>query len=106
MEVVATRVDELGKSKIVDLPPKPTTSQPRGQPKPRTRKKGATAYAEWDSKQYKGTEIQRKQDRENRRLMREQKQKENEEELARKIKALQPLGEDEDERRSWKRSRC
>ena len=59
MEVVASRVDELGKSKIVPLPPQPVqiTSQPRVQPKPR-RKKGETAYADWDSKQYKGTEAQ------------------------------------------------
>ena len=102
MEVVATCVDELEKSKIVHLPPQPlvtapTTSQPRGQMKPRTRKKGTMAYADWDTKQYKGTEQQRKQDRENRQLLREQKQKENEEELACKVTALQPLGDDEDE---------
>ena len=96
MKVVASCVDELGKSKIVPLPPQPVpnTSQPRGQPKPR-RKKGETAYAEWDNKQYKGTEEQQKKDRENRRLIREQRQRENEVELARKIKALQPLGDED-----------
>ena len=102
MEVVASHVDELGKSKIVPLPPQqptqptPTTSQPRGQSKPR-RKKEETAYTDWDTKQYKGTEVQRRQDRENRRLMREQKQKENEAELACKVKALQPLGDEDEE---------
>ena len=97
MEVVASRVDELEKSKIVTLTPQPVpiTAQPRVQSKPR-RKKGETAYAEWDSKQYKGTEAQRRKDRENRRLIREQKQRENEEELARKIKALQSLGNEHD----------
>ena len=65
MEVVASWVDELGKSKIVPLPPQPTpvTSQSKAQPKPR-RKKGETAYADWDSKQYKGTEAQWRKDRE------------------------------------------
>ena len=61
MEVVASRVDEIGKSKIVPLPPQPiqptpTTSQPKLKPR---KKKTETAYAEWDSKQYKGTEAQR-----------------------------------------------
>ena len=98
MEVVASHVDELGKSKIVPLPPQPApiTSQPRVQSKPR-RKKGETAYPDWDSKQYKGTEAQRRKDRENRRLIRERKQKENEEELARKVKVLQPLREEGDD---------
>ena len=97
MEVVASRVDELGKSKIVPLPPQPTptTSQSRGQSKPR-KKRGETAYAEWDTKQYKGTEEQRRKERENRRLIREKKQKEAEEELAREIKALQPLHDEEE----------
>ena len=99
MEVVASCVNELGKSKIVHLPAHPvtvpTTSQTRGQSKPR-RKKDTTAYADWYSKQYKGTEEQRRKDRENRRLLCEQKQKENEEELARKVKELQLLGDEED----------
>ena len=63
MEVVASRVDELGKSKIVPLPPQPTPTL-RGQSKPR-KKKGEMAYADWDMKQYKGTEEQRRKDREN-----------------------------------------
>ena len=93
MEVVASRVDELGKSKIVPLPPQPA---PTTKPKTR-RKKGETAYAEWDRKQYKGTEQQRRQERENRRLIREVKQKEAEAELARKVQALQPLGNEDDD---------
>ena len=51
---------------------------------------------EWDSRQYKGTEAQRRQDRENRHLLREAKQKEAEAELARKVKALQLLGDEEE----------
>ena len=86
MELVASRVDELGKSKITPQPnqgtststtvrpttqQRPTTTtttavQPvqststagQSKPKPR-RKKGETAYADWDSRQYKGTETQR-----------------------------------------------
>ena len=101
MEVVASQVDELGKSKIVMLPPQPpqpapSISQSRGQLKPR-KKRGETAYPDWDTKKYKGTEQQRKTDRENRRLVREQKRKDDEEELAHKIQALQPLGDEEDE---------
>ena len=52
MEVVASRVDELGKSKIVQLPPQPvqpTPSTSQAKPKPR-KKKTETAYADWDSK--------------------------------------------------------
>ena len=93
MEVVASRVDELGKSKIVPQPTQTTstTVQPQptqmtsttAQPKPKSRKKKTeTAYAEWDSRQYKGTETQRRLDREQRRLIREAKQKGAEAELA------------------------
>ena len=96
MEVVASRVDELGKSKIVPLPPQPSQPAPTTKPK-NWRKKGETAYAEWDMKQYKGTEEQRRKERENRRLIREAKQKETEAELARKVKALQPLGDEDDQ---------
>ena len=105
MEVVASRVEELGKSKIVHLPPQP---QPQPQPtnptpttssaKPRTRKKKSdTAYPDWDSKTYKGTEDSRRQDREQRRLTREAKQKKAAEELDRKVKALQAFDDDEEE---------
>ena len=99
MEIVASRVDELGKSKIVPLlpqPPQPAPTTSRGPAKPR-KKKAETKYPDWDIKQYKGTEEQRRKDRENRRLIREQKQKEKEAELAQKVKALQPLGDEDDE---------
>ena len=97
MELVASRVDELGKSKIVTLPPQPTPTPTTSHAKPKSRKKQKeTAYAEWDSKQYKGSEAQRKQDRENRHLVREARQKQIEEDLARKVQELQPLGEEEE----------
>ena len=98
MELVASRVDQLGKSKIVTLPSQPTPTSTTSSTKPKSRKKQKkeTAYAEWDSKQYRGTEAQRKQDRENRRLVREKKQKQAEKELARKVQQLQPLGEDDE----------
>ena len=99
MEMVASRVDELGKSKIVHLPPQPSNPTPStSQAKPRTRKtKSETAYADWDSKTYKGTEDSRRMDREQRRLAREKKQKAAEEELAKKVKALQTFDDDEEE---------
>ena len=115
MELVASRVDELGKSKIIPQPnqatsttaqttttavqPQPaqsTSTAVQSKPKPR-KKKAETAYAEWDSRKYKGTETQRRLDREQQRLIREAKQKEAEEELARKVQALQPLGEDDEQ---------
>ena len=91
MEVVASRVDQLEKSKIVPVQPQPV---PPPKPKPKKRK-SETAYAEWDVRKYKGTGEERRKDREKRRLLREAKQKEKEEELARKIQQLQPLGEDD-----------
>ena len=94
MEVVASRVDQLEKSKIQPVQPTQTAPAP-SKPKPK-RRKTESAYAEWDQKKYKGTEEERRNDREKRRLAREARQKKDEEELARKVQALQPLG-DEDE---------
>ena len=98
MEVVTSRVEQLGKSKIVHLPPQPTPTMSKQATQTKARKKkNTTPYADWDAKQYKGTETQCKQDRENRRLLREEKQKKNEEELAQKVRELQPLGDEDDE---------
>ena len=115
MELVASRVDELGKAKITPQANLGTTAQPRptttttpvqptqttstaGPTKPKQRKKKTdTAYADWDAKKYKGTEDSRRMDREQRRLAREKKQKEAEEELAKKVQALQTFEDDEEE---------
>ena len=118
MELVASRVDELGKSKITPQPNQGTSTSTTVRPtittttavqpvqststagqsklKPR-RKKGETAYADWDSRQYKGTQTQRRLDRDQRRLVREAKQKEAQEELARKVKALKPIFDDDED---------
>ena len=48
-------------------------------------------------RKYKGTETQRRLDREQRRLVREAKQKKADEELAKKVKALQPIFDDDEE---------
>ena len=115
MELVASRVDALGKAKITPQPNQGTTTQQRpttsttpvqpvptkstaGPSKPKQRKKKAeTAYPDWDSRQYKGTESERKLDRAQRPLAREEKQKEAEEELAQKVKALQTFDDDDDD---------
>ena len=100
MEVVASRVEELGKSKIVQLPqqPQPTNPTPAtSSSKPRRKKKTDTAYADWDAKTYKGTEDSRRQDRDQRRLAREAKQKAAAEELDRKVKALQAFDDDDED---------
>ena len=94
MEVVASRVEQLEKSKIQPVPTAQTTPAP-SKPKPK-RRKTESAYAEWDQKKYKGTDEERRKDRENRRLIREQKRKAEEEDLAKRIKDLAPLGEDDD----------
>ena len=94
MEVVASRVEQLEKSKIQPVRPAQTTPAP-SKPKPK-RRKTESAYAEWDQKKYKGTEEERRKDRENRRLLREQRRKAEEEDLAKRIKDLAPLGEDDD----------
>ena len=94
MEVIASRVDQLEKSKIAPVRPVPTPAPSKSKPKKR---RTESAYAEWDARKYKGTEEERRRDRENRRLLREERQKATEEELARKIKELQPLGDDEND---------
>ena len=106
MELVASRVDGLGKTKIIPQPNQTTATTVQPQPaqststavqsKPKPRKtKAETAYAEWDFKQ--GTETQRRLDREQRCLAREAKQKKADEELARKVKALQAIFDDDEQ---------
>ena len=103
MEMVAMHADQLEKTKIAKLPaPTPASSmaQPAQQASTSRGKRksmAASAYAEWDSRQYKGTEEQRKKDRENRRLLCESKRKEEEKELARKVEALALLGDNNDD---------
>ena len=104
MEMVATHADQLEKMKIASLPvptPASSTTQPTQQAltgRVKRKSTATSAYAEWDSCQYKGTEEQHKKDRENRRLLRERKRKEEEKELARKVEALALLGDNNDEK--------